>query len=72
MAECLSDESFFTAIRQGEVEVVKAVIETRGRSILAQMTHWETMDWPNLTEVSQEFWRTARSVSLYPYVKLAT
>ena len=75
MAECMSDEYFFTAIRQGKVEVVKAVIETRGRSILAQMTHQETLNWPNFISVSQEFcnfWRTARSISLYPYVKLAT
>ena len=48
MAECMSDEYFFTAIRRGEVEVVKAVIETRGRSILSQMTHRETLNWPNL------------------------
>ena len=54
MAESVSDESFFTAIRQGEFEVVKAIIETRGPSILTQMTHRQTVIWPNLLHVSQE------------------
>ena len=74
MADCLqlSDDSFFTAIRHGQVEVVKAIIDRRGPSILTELIQDnEALIWPGSRVVSQtviSVWRIFSRTSLHLYL----